>query len=314
MDHQIVDDYHDIGYSNDDGYTRYVNQQQQQQQQQGVAYQRTPQYYHDQHQHQQQQQEDYFHHHQQQQQQSHHHHYYYDPNGPWRQHDYTDPEDFTVETASPNSLSKFWMWMYQTTVGRNRYNDYNNNNNNNNNLFSSSTSSSPSTNWGVLLALLVVCFYQYFPSATIWTIWYKIREDGIVSCIVDTTFCVLDILRAYYQMGMELVRSIQQYSGITYVMGMVTNNNNNDRYPIHHPHHRHNNNNNNQNHHHRHLYDINGQSSSVSSSTTTTTMENIGGSLGGFFGHYVTHPSIIINVNNIITTRNGISDYKRRYR
>jgi hypothetical protein len=65
------------------------------------------------------------------------------------------------------------------------------------------------TQWGVVVALVLVCAVQFqFPSM-LRAMGYKIRHEGPRATLVDLAFAVHDLLRGYLQIATEVVRSLR---------------------------------------------------------------------------------------------------------
>jgi len=62
-----------------------------------------------------------------------------------------------------------------------------------------------SPNWNVLFAILVVLFCHYKGR----DVWYSLMDHGLFPTVFDYGYAGVDILKGYYQMACELLRSIQ---------------------------------------------------------------------------------------------------------
>ncbi|KAG7369528.1 regulator of chromosome condensation RCC1 repeat protein [Nitzschia inconspicua] len=149
---------------------------------------------------------------------------------PWRQQQQQQQQEsynyWNNNHHHDSFSSRLWMGLYRTFFGGHSSSNNFHGNNNIAVATSSQSSSSSSSNWGILLALIIVCAFQW--QSILWAVWYKIKQDGMLPSLIDGVFCIMDILRAYYQMTLEILRSIRHSLGMENrqwglgVMGMAT--------------------------------------------------------------------------------------------
>ena len=83
---------------------------------------------------------------------------------------------------------------------------------------------SSNTQWGIVVALLVICAMQFQFQSYLWGLWYRIRNDGVAATATDMVFALVDTLRAYLQLAMELVRSLRHQAPLNYFLDGVFGN------------------------------------------------------------------------------------------
>jgi hypothetical protein len=68
------------------------------------------------------------------------------------------------------------------------------------------------TNFGVLVALIVIAILQW--KGTFWSWFHIIKVQGIWNTLIDVVFGAMDTIRAYYQISLELLRSLRLLLGL----------------------------------------------------------------------------------------------------
>jgi hypothetical protein len=66
-------------------------------------------------------------------------------------------------------------------------------------------------NFGLLVAVLVIVFLQF--KSSLLNFFYNAMEDGWQQTLLECLYGLLELLRAYYQMACELIRSLRLGSG-----------------------------------------------------------------------------------------------------